>query len=118
MVLTDFATTGDGLIAALQILAVLVESGRPASEVCRLFQPFPQKLRNVRYTGPCPLDTDEVRERQHEVERILAGHGRLLLRRSGTEPLVRVMAEAEDAALVEEAVGKMCDVLEKVTLPA
>ncbi|MFT9361182.1 phosphoglucosamine mutase [Acetobacter okinawensis] len=118
MVLTDFATTGDGLIAALQILAVLVEAGRPASEVCRLFQPFPQKLRNVRYAGACPLDMDEVRQRQHDVERILAGHGRLLLRRSGTEPLVRVMAEAEDAALVDEAVSQMCAVLEKVTQPA
>lgn len=118
MVLTDFATTGDGLIAALQILAVLVQDGRPASEVCRLFQPFPQKLKNVRYKGACPLDMDEVKSRQADVERKLAGRGRLVLRKSGTEPLVRVMAEAEDANLVDEVVDQMCDVLEQVRVPA
>lgn len=118
MVLTDFATTGDGLIAALQILAVLVQDGRPASEVCRLFQPFPQKLKNVRYKGACPLDMDEVKTRQADVERKLAGRGRLVLRKSGTEPLVRVMAEAEDAQLVDEVVDQMCDVLEQVRVPA
>ncbi|GBR55423.1 phosphoglucosamine mutase [Acetobacter senegalensis DSM 18889] len=118
MVLTDFATTGDGLIAALQILAVLVQDGRPASEVCRLFQPFPQKLKNVRYKGTCPLDMDEVKTRQADVERKLAGRGRLVLRKSGTEPLVRVMAEAEDAQLVDEVVDQMCDVLEQVRVPA
>lgn len=118
MVLTDFATTGDGLIAALQILAVLVQDGRPASEVCQLFQPFPQKLKNVRYKGACPLDMAEVKSRQAEVERKLAGRGRLVLRKSGTEPLVRVMAEAEDANLVDEVVDQMCDVLEQVRVPA
>ncbi|MFT8676395.1 MAG: phosphoglucosamine mutase [Acetobacter sp.] len=118
MVLTDFATTGDGLVAALQILAVLVEAGRPASEVCRLFTPFPQTLRNVRYQGVCPLDAEPVRRRQAEVEQLLGTRGRLVLRRSGTEPLVRVMVEAEDAALVEEAVCQMCDALEQITLPA
>ncbi|MBO1324370.1 phosphoglucosamine mutase [Acetobacter sp. TBRC 12305] len=118
MVLTDFATTGDGLVAALQVLAVLVEAGRPASEVCRLFTPFPQTLRNVRYHGVCPLDAEPVRHRQAEVERLLGTRGRLVLRRSGTEPLVRVMVEAEDAALVEDAVRQMCDVLEQITLPA
>ncbi|MGE4522997.1 MAG: phosphoglucosamine mutase [Acetobacter sp.] len=118
MVLTDFATTGDGLIAALQVLAVLVEQGRPASEVCRLFEPWPQMLRNVRYSGECPLEAPSVCERQKEVERLLAGRGRLVLRRSGTEPLVRVMVEAEDSALVEQAVSQMCESLERVTLPA
>jgi phosphoglucosamine mutase len=118
MVLTDFATTGDGLIAALQVLAVLVEQGRPASEVCRPFEPWPQMLRNVRYTGECPLEAPSVCERQKEVERLLAGRGRLVLRRSGTEPLVRVMVEAEDSALVEQAVSQMCESLERVTLPA
>ncbi|MFT8891760.1 MAG: phosphoglucosamine mutase [Acetobacter papayae] len=118
MVLTDFATTGDGLIAALQVLAVLVEQGRPASEVCRLFEPWPQVLRNVHYSGACPLETPSVRERQKEVEQLLAGRGRLVLRRSGTEPLVRVMVEAEDSALVEQAVSQMCESLERVTLPA
>lgn len=118
MVLTDFATTGDGLVAALQVLAVLIGAGRPASEVCRLFRPFPQLLRNVRYQGTCPLDTPAVRQRQQDVERRLAGNGRLVLRRSGTEPLVRVMVEAEDMALVDEAVSMMCDVLEQAALPA
>lgn len=118
MVLTDFATTGDGLIAALQVLAVLVEQKRPASEVCRLFKPWPQVLRNVRYTGACPLETPSVRERQQDVEQLLAGRGRLVLRRSGTEPLVRVMVEAEDSALVELAVSQMCESLERVILPA
>ncbi|KXV68060.1 phosphoglucosamine mutase [Acetobacter malorum] len=118
MVLTDFATTGDGLIAALQILAVLVEDGRPASEVCRLFKPFPQKLKNVRFSGTCPLDADVVQARQKDVEKMLAGRGRLVLRKSGTEPLVRVMAEAEDAALVDDVVNQMCAALEAVNVPA
>lgn len=118
MVLTDFATTGDGLIAALQILAVLVEDGRPASEVCRLFRPFPQKLQNVRFSGASPLEADVVQARQKDVEQMLAGRGRLVLRKSGTEPLVQVMVEAEDAAVVDEAVNQMCDALQAVNVPA
>ncbi|MCG0994795.1 phosphoglucosamine mutase [Acetobacter indonesiensis] len=118
MVLTDFATTGDGLIAALQILAVLVEDGRPASEVCRMFQPFPQKLQNVRFKGASPLEADSVQAKKDEVEKLLSGRGRLVLRKSGTEPLVRVMAEAEDAALVDDVVTQMCNALEAVSEPA
>lgn len=118
MVLTDFATTGDGLIAALQILAVLVEDGRPASEVCRMFQPFPQKLQNVRFKGASPLEVDSVQAKKEEVEKLLSGRGRLVLRKSGTEPLVRVMAEAEDAALVDDVVTQMCNALEAVSEPA
>lgn len=118
MVLTDFATTGDGLIAALQILAVLVEDGRPASEVCRMFQPFPQKLQNVRFKGASPLEADSVQAKKEEVEKLLSGRGRLVLRKSGTEPLVRVMAEAEDAALVDDVVTQMCNALEAVSEPA
>ncbi|MFT9294960.1 MAG: phosphoglucosamine mutase [Acetobacter orientalis] len=115
MVLTDFGTTGDGLVAALQILAVLVEEGRPASEVCRLFNPFPQKLQNVRFTGPSPLEADCVQSKRIEVENLLKGRGRLVLRKSGTEPLVRVMVEAEDAALVDGAVAEMCHVIQTVS---
>ncbi|OUJ02451.1 phosphoglucosamine mutase [Acetobacter orientalis] len=115
MVLTDFGTTGDGLVAALQILAVLVEDGRPASEVCRLFNPFPQKLQNVRFTGPSPLEADCVQSKRIEVENLLKGRGRLVLRKSGTEPLVRVMVEAEDAALVDGAVAEMCHVIQTVS---
>lgn len=118
MVLTDFATTGDGLIAALQILAVLVEDGRPASEVCRMFQPFPQKLQNVRFKGASPLEADSVQAKKDEVEKLLSGRGRLVLRKSGTEPLVRVMAEAEDASLVDDVVTQMCNALEAVSEPA
>lgn len=112
MVLTDFGTTGDGLIAALQILAFLVEDGRPASQVCRLFKPFPQKLQNIRFTGVSPLERESVKEKQAEIEKQLAGRGRLVLRKSGTEPLIRVMVEAEDSLLVEQAVSDMCGVIE------
>ncbi|GBR25549.1 phosphoglucosamine mutase [Acetobacter orleanensis NRIC 0473] len=118
MVLTDFATTGDGLIAALQILAVLVEDGRPASEVCRLFKPFPQKLKNVRFSGVSPLEADAVQARQKDVEKMLAGRGRLVLRKSGTEPLVRVMVEAEDEAVVDDAVNQMCEAIQAVNVLA
>jgi len=108
MILSDFATTGDGLIAALQVLAVLVEEGRPASEVLRVFQPFPQMLRNVRYQGGDPLGSDTLARSRAAAEAKLAGKGRLVLRKSGTEPLIRVMVEAEDPALVEEIVTSIC----------
>lgn len=111
MVLSDFATTGDGLVAALQVLAVLVEEGRPASEVCRVFTPFPQLLRNVRFIGKSPLHAPAVEEARRLAEAELGTAGRLLLRESGTEPLVRVMAEAEDPALVERVVAGMCAVI-------
>lgn len=95
-----------------------MEDGRPASEVCRMFKPFPQKLQNVRFTGDSPLEADSVQAKQEEVEKKLSGRGRLVLRKSGTEPLVRVMAEAEDAALVDEVVAQMCDALQAVSEPA
>ena len=107
MILADYATTGDGLLAALQVLAVLVEQGRPASEVMRLFSPLPQRLQSVRYSGASPLAAQSVRAAVAEAA--LAGNGRLLIRPSGTEPVVRVMAEGEDAALVERLVGFLCD---------
>jgi len=108
MVLSDYATTGDGLLAALQVLAVSVEMQRPASEICRVFEPFPQRLRNVRYRGASPLESAPLREARAWAESRLAGRGRLVLRASGTEPLIRVMAEAEDPALVEEVVSHVC----------
>jgi phosphoglucosamine mutase len=98
MILSDFATTGDGLVAALQVLALLVEEGRPASEVCRRFAPLPQKLVNIRYSGPSPLGDEQVERAIRDAGQKLAGRGRVLVRASGTEPLIRVMAEAEDAA--------------------
>ena len=111
MILTDYATTGDGLIAALQVLAVLAEQNRPASEACRLFEPLPQLLQNVRFSGPSPLRHPHVVAAMAAAEAELGGTGRLLLRESGTERLVRVMAEGEDAALVRRLVTSLCDTI-------
>ena len=113
MILSDFATTGDGLVAALQVLATIMAEARPASEVCRRFAPLPQLLRNVRFAGGQPLAHPSVLAAMREVEARLAGTGRLLLRPSGTEPLIRVMAEGEDEATVEEVVAQMCEVIER-----
>ena len=113
MILSDFATTGDGLVAALQVLATIMAEARPASEVCRRFAPLPQLLRNVRFAGGQPLAHPSVLAAMREVEARLAGTGRLLLRPSGTEPLIRVMAEGEDEATVEQVVAQMCEVIER-----
>ncbi|AHJ66490.1 phosphoglucosamine mutase [Granulibacter bethesdensis] len=111
VILSDYATTGDGLIAALQILSVLVEEGRPASETCRVFTPLPQKLKNVRYHRDNPLLHPRVKQAIADAESSLNGHGRLLIRRSGTEPLIRVMAEAEDETTVIRIVDELCDII-------
>ncbi|SES78401.1 phosphoglucosamine mutase [Oceanicella actignis] len=113
IVMTDHASTGDGLLAALQVLAAVAEEGRPASEVCARFSPLPQVLRNVRYApGAAPLDAAEVRRAIAAAEARLAGAGRVLIRKSGTEPLIRVMAEGEDPALVEAVVAEICAAVE------
>ncbi len=104
IILSDFSTTGDGLIAALQCLAVLAETGRPVSEAARLFEPFPQALRNVRYDGASPLEHKAVKAAVADGEGRLGSAGRILVRTSGTEPVVRVMAEGEDEALVNRVV--------------
>jgi phosphoglucosamine mutase len=109
ILLLDHGTTGCGLTAALQVLAVLVETGRPASEVLRVFQPLPQLLRSVRYEGASPLETKGVRAAIAAAERELGGTGRLVIRPSGTEPVIRVMAEAEDELLVASLVDSLCD---------
>ena len=109
MILADYATTGDGLLAALQVLAVLVEDGRPASEVTRLFVALPQRLRSVRFTGRSPLLAPAVRAAIEAATARLAGTGRLLIRESGTEPVVRVMAEGEDEDLVVRVVDELCE---------
>lgn len=106
IVMTDYATTGDGLIAALQVLAEMVRTGRPAGDLLRQFVPVPQMLRNVRHApGAEPLQAPPVRAAIAEGEARLAGSGRLLIRKSGTEPLIRVMAECEDEGLLARVVG-------------
>jgi len=112
IILTDYSTTGDGLVAALQVLAALVDSGKPASQVLRQFEPLPQLLKNVRFNGGAPLDNEAVKKRIADAERELEGHGRLLIRKSGTEPLIRVMAEGDDPALVERVVDDICEAVQ------
>ena len=107
VVLSDHTTTGDGLIAALQILAVLVQSGRRASDVTRLFEPLPQILRNIRFNGGAPLEDKRVIAAIQQAETALGESGRLLVRKSGTEPLIRVMGEGRDARQVDAAVDSI-----------
>ena len=104
VILSDFSTTGDGLIAALQVLSVLVTSGKPMSALARQFEPVPQRLENVRFAGAEPLKTDKVQQAIADGERRLNGAGRVLVRASGTEPLIRVMAEGDDERLVAQVV--------------
>lgn len=113
MILLDHATTGDGTVAALQVLAALVQSGKPASEMLHLFDPVPQLLRNVRFAGGKPLEADRVKAVIAEAEAALAGKGRLVIRASGTEPVIRVMAEGDDAGEVEAAVASICAAVEE-----
>ncbi len=109
IILADYATTGDGLVAALQVLAELVGAGAPASEVLHRFEPLPQLLKNVRFKGGKPLETESVRAVIADAEAELEGRGRLVIRPSGTEPVIRVMAEGEDLAQVEAVVDRICD---------
>ena len=109
MILLDHGTTGDGTVAALQVLAALVQSGKRASELLHLFDPVPQLLKNVRFSGGKPLEADSVKAVIADAEAELAGRGRLVIRPSGTEPVIRVMAEGDDAAQVERLVDAICD---------
>jgi len=113
MILADHATTGDGTIAALQVLAALVTAGRPASELLHQFDPVPQRLRNVRFRGGKPLEDAGVQAAIAAAEAELAQNGRLVIRPSGTEPVIRVMAEADDAAEVDRVVATICAAVEK-----
>tara|TARA_B100000676_G_scaffold313241_1_gene392628 strand:+ start:3695 stop:5041 length:1347 start_codon:yes stop_codon:yes gene_type:complete len=115
IILNDFSTTGDGLIAALQVLASVIENNRPISEVCRHFDALPQVLRNVKFNSLKPLEDDIVTEAIREGEARLSKVGRLVIRQSGTEPVIRVMAEGSDSELVEEVVGDIVEAIEKVT---
>ncbi len=113
MILTDHGTTGDGTVAALQVLAALVASGKPASETLHLFDPVPQLLKNVRFAGGKPLEAESVKAAIAAAEAQLAGRGRLVIRPSGTEPVIRVMAEGDDAREVEQVVDAICDAVRK-----
>ncbi len=114
VVLSDYATTGDGLLAALQVLAEVVRQGKPVSEVCSLFEPLPQILKNVKFKGSNPLDDKQVKAAILDVESQLGSHGRLVIRPSGTEPLIRVMAEGDDGTLVQKVVDDLCKLITKV----
>ncbi|MCL4672914.1 MAG: phosphoglucosamine mutase [Sphingomonadaceae bacterium] len=113
MILLDHGTTGDGTVAALRVLAGLVRSGKRASELCHVFDPVPQLLRNVRYTGSSPLENAVVKACIADAEAELVGKGRLVIRASGTEPLIRVMAEGDDEAQVEAVVARICAEVER-----
>jgi phosphoglucosamine mutase len=107
LILSDFSTTGDGLIAALQVLAVLVQQDKPMSALARQFEPVPQRMENVRFAGGEPLSSTTVLAAIAEGERRLNGSGRVLVRASGTEPLIRVMAEGDDELLVAQVVREI-----------
>jgi len=116
MILLDHATTGDGTVAALQVLAELVSEGKPASELLHVFDPVPQLLKNVRFAGGKPLDNPRVQAVIAEAEDELRGRGRLVIRPSGTEPVIRVMAEGDDAKQVEAVVDRVCAVVTEVVV--
>ena len=109
ILMTDFATTGDGTIAALQILAEIIRKDKPASEVLNLFTPVPQLLKNVRYTGVSPLEMKSVQSAIKDAGSQMGKTGRILVRASGTEPLIRVMAEGDDPALVQSVTDGLVD---------
>ena len=119
IVLSDYATTGDGLIAALQVLSVLVNTGKRVSEICNLYEPYPQLLKNVRYAqGTDPLTIPRVKEAISEGENQLNGCGRVVIRKSGTEPLIRVMAEGQDDKLITSVVDDIVATVEELSAQA
>jgi phosphoglucosamine mutase len=111
IILSNYTTTGDGFIAALQLLAVVKKKNKPVSQVCHRFEPLPQIMRNVRYRGGKPLENAKVRSAITDAEKRLNGHGRLVIRPSGTEPVIRVMGEGDDKIMVEEVVDGIVDAL-------
>ncbi len=113
LILRDYSTTGDGLLAALQVLAVMVQSGRPMSTLARQFEPVPQRLENVRFAGGEPLASKTVKECIADAEARLNGTGRIVVRASGTEPLIRIMAEGDDEALVAQVVKDIAGAVKK-----
>jgi phosphoglucosamine mutase len=114
MIMSDYSTTGDGLIAALQVLAVMQQTGHPMSEIGNMFEPLPQLLENVRFNSGAPLEHDRVQAAIRDAEAKLGNHGRLLVRPSGTEPVIRVMGEGDDEALIRQLVGEIVTTIEEV----
>lgn len=112
LLMTDFATTGDGLIAALQVLAEIIRKDKPASEVLDLFEAVPQLLKNVRHTGQSPLEFTSVQSAIKDAQSQMGAGGRILVRASGTEPLIRVMAEGDDLALVQKVTDDLASFIE------
>ena len=115
VILSDYSTTGDGLSTALQVLAVVAEDGMKVSEACHNFDPYPQLLKNVRFNGGAPLEADQVKTAIAEGERAFGDKGRLVIRKSGTEPVIRVMGEGEDESLVRAVVDNICAAVEAVS---
>jgi len=113
IVLSDFSTTGDGLLAALQVMAEVKRQNRPVSEVCSLFTPLPQLLKNVKFKSGAPLQDPHVRQSIADAEARLGNSGRLVIRPSGTEPVIRVMAEGDDESLVKAIVDELCSTIAK-----
>jgi len=113
LILSDFSTTGDGLLAALQVLSVLKESDKPMSALARQFDPVPQKLENVRFASGKPLEDGQVLAALKDAEERLNGSGRLVVRASGTEPLIRIMAEGDDEKLVSQVVKEIAGAVKK-----
>ena len=118
IVLSDFTTTGDGLVSALQVLACVVATGKTVSEVCNRFQPLPQILRNVRYASGRPLEDTRVVKAIEGAKAKLGENGRLVIRPSGTEPVIRVMAEGDDEKVVSSIVGDICDAVKSAAAAA
>jgi len=114
IILSDYTTTGDGFIAALQILAVVKRGDRPVSELCHRFEPLPQILKNVRYQTGKPMESAAVRSAIASAEKKLGRRGRLIVRPSGTEPVIRVMGEGDDRSLVESVVDDVVEALSEV----
>jgi phosphoglucosamine mutase len=114
VVMSDFSTTGDGLVSALQVLACIKRADKPVSEISRKFEPVPQVLKNVRFSGTAPLEDQSVKSAIEDARARLGDKGRLVIRPSGTEPLIRVMAEADDKALVEQVVDDIVGVIAEV----
>jgi phosphoglucosamine mutase len=117
IILSDYATTGDGLVAALQVLAEIVRAGAPASEVLHRFDPLPQILKNVRFGAGKPLEAEPVKAAIAAAEADLDGRGRLVIRASGTEPVIRVMAEGDERGHVEAVVDRVCEAVRRAAAP-